>query len=101
MIRYSITVLIDCHIDMYRRSLVCACAVYAHAHACLCMCGYMCVYVRIYTQVSSSLLEYLKIYHRSHTFNKHLSLTIFDEHLVRLTKQGCQRYFHNILLKQH
>ena len=29
MIQYSITVLIYCHINMYRRSLLCACAVYA------------------------------------------------------------------------
>ena len=29
MIQYSITALIYCHIDMYRRSLLCTCAVYA------------------------------------------------------------------------
>ena len=29
MIEYPITVLIYCHIDMYRRSLLCACAMYA------------------------------------------------------------------------
>ena len=52
MIKYSIIVLIDCHIDLYRRSLVCACAMYAHAHVCICVCvcGYVCVY--IYAQVT-------------------------------------------------
>ena len=29
MIQYSITALKYCHIDMHRRSLLCACAVYA------------------------------------------------------------------------
>ena len=39
-------VLIDCHIDMYRRSLVCACAVYAHTRTCIkCVRGYVCVYI--------------------------------------------------------
>ena len=38
IIRYLITVLIDCQIDMYHRSLVCACAMYAHARACICVC---------------------------------------------------------------
>ena len=42
----------------------------------------------IYAQVSSSLLEYVKIYPKSGTFNKHSSLAIFDEHLVRQTNQG-------------
>ena len=82
IIRYSITVLIYCHIDIYRRSLLCACAVYASARAYICVCVY------IYTQVSSSLLEYVKIYHRGGTFNKHSSLAIFNEHLVRQTNQG-------------
>ena len=53
----------------------------------VCVCGYVCLYI-IYAQVSSSLLEYVKIYHRSGTFNKHSSLTIFDGHLVRQTNQG-------------
>ena len=46
MIQYSITVLIDCHIDLYRRSLVCAHAMYAHAHACICVCVdmFVCIY---------------------------------------------------------
>ena len=68
---------------MYRRSLVCACAVYAHARACVCVCVDTSVY--IYAQVSSSLLKYVKIYHMSGTFNRHSSLAIFDEHLVRQT----------------
>ena len=80
MIQYSIIVLIDCHIDMYRRSLVCACAMYVHTHACVCVCVDTSVY--IYAQMSSSLLEYVK------KFNKHSSLAIFDEHLVRQTNQG-------------
>ena len=85
MIQYSITILIDCHIDMYRRSLVCACAVYAHARACVCVCVWIRLCIHIYTQVSLSLLKYVKIYHMSGTFNKHSSLAIFDEHLVRQT----------------
>ena len=63
---------------MYRRSLLCACAMYAHT----------CASVYIYPQMSSSLLEYVKIHHRSDTFSKHSSLVIFDEHLVRQTNQG-------------
>ena len=86
MMQYSITILIYCHIDMYRRSLLCVCAVYAHACACICVCVDMSVYT--YVQVSSSLVEYVKIYHRSGTFNKNSSLAIFDEHLVRQTNQG-------------
>ena len=35
-----------------------------------------------------SALEYVKIYHRNGTFNKHPSLAIFDEDLVRQTNQG-------------
>ena len=73
---------------MYRRSLVCACAVYAHAHACICVCVCVDTSAYIYAQVSSSLLKYVKIYHISGTFNKHSSLAIFDEHLVRQTNQG-------------
>ena len=60
---------------------------HVHAYVCVCVCGYVCVYI-IYAQVSSSLLEYVKIYHRSGTFNKHSSLAIFDKHLVRQTNQG-------------
>ena len=69
---------------MYCRSLLCACAVYARA--CICVCVDTSVY--IYTQVSSSLLEYVKIYHTSGTFNKHSSLAIFDKHLVGQTNQN-------------
>ena len=50
MIRYLITVLIDCQIDMYHRSLVCACAMYAHARACICV--FVDTFVYIYTQVT-------------------------------------------------
>ena len=71
---------------MYCRFLVCACALYAHASECVCVCVDISVY--IYAQVSSSLLEYVKIYHISGTFNKHSSYAIFDEHLVRQTNQG-------------
>ena len=85
MIRYSITVLIDCHIDMYRRSLVCACAVYAHTRACIkCVRGDTFVY--IYTQVTRVCQDIP--HHMRGTFNKHLSLAIFDKHLVRQTYQG-------------
>ena len=85
MIRYSITVLIDCHIDMYCRSLVCACAVYEHTRTCIkCVRGYVCVY--IYTQVTRVCQDIP--HHMTGTFNKHLSLAIFDKHLVRQTNQG-------------
>ena len=87
MIRYSITVLIDCHIDMYRRSLVCACAVYAHVRACImCVCVCMDTFVYIYTQVTRICQDIP--HHISGTFNKHSSLAIFDKHLVRQTNQG-------------
>ena len=56
---------------MYCRFLVCACALYAHASECVCVCVDISVY--IYAQVSSSFLEYVKIYHMSGTFNKHSS----------------------------
>ena len=75
---------------MHHRSLLCACAVYVHARACVYVC--VPVWIRlcicIYAQVSSSFLEYVKIYHRSRTLNKHSSLAIFDKHLLRLTNQG-------------
>ena len=61
-------------------------------HVCACVCVCVPVWIRlcicIYAQVSSSLLEYVKIYHRSRTLNKHSSLAIFDKHLLRLTNQG-------------
>ena len=85
MIRYSITVLIDCHIDMYCRSLVCACAVYAHAHACI-MCVCVDMFVYIYTQVTRVCQDIP--HHMSGTFNKDSSLAILDKHLVRQTNQG-------------
>ena len=47
MIQYSITV---CHIDLYRRSLVCTHAMYAHAHGCICV--RVDTFVYIYTQVT-------------------------------------------------
>ena len=66
-------------------------------HVCAHMCMHMCVCVDtsvyIYAQVSSSLLEYVKIYHKSDTFNKHSSLAIFDEHLVRQSNQGLPKIF--------
>ena len=99
MMQYSITVLIDCHIDMYRRSLVCACAVYAHARACicvcvsvsvsvcvcLCVCVCVCVdmFVNIYTQVTRVCQDIP--HHMSGTFNKHSSLAIFDKHNTTIT----------------
>ena len=56
-----------------------------HVHAYVCVP----VWIRLcIAQVSSSLLEYVKIYHRSRTLNKYLSLAIFDKHLLRLTNQG-------------
>ena len=62
MIRCSITVLIDCQIDMYRRSLVFACAMYAHACASICVCGYVCAQM---TRVCQDIPH-----HMSGTFNK-------------------------------
>ena len=50
MIRYLITVSIDCQIDMYHRSLVGACAMYAHARACICV--HVDTFMYIYTQVA-------------------------------------------------
>ena len=85
MIRYSITILIDCHIDMHRRSLVCACAVYAHAHAYI-MCVCVDTFVYIYTQVTRVCQDIP--HHMSGTFTNHSSLAIFDKHLVRQTNQG-------------
>ena len=84
MIQYSITILIDCHIDLYRRSLVCARAMYAHAHACICVC--VDTFVYIYTQATRVCQDIP--HHMSGTFNKHSSLAIFDKHLVRQTNQG-------------
>ena len=78
---------------MYRRFLLCACVMYAHTCvcACVCVCVCVCVYVDmsvyIYTHVSVSLLEYVKIYHRSGKLSKHSCLAIFDEHLVSQTNQ--------------
>ena len=63
-----------------------ACAEYVHTLGCICVWIRLCIC--IYAQVSSNLLEYIKIYHRSRTFNKQSSLAIFDKHLVRLTNQG-------------
>ena len=73
MIRNSITILIDCHINMYCRSLVCACAVYAHARACI---MFVCVdtFVYIYTQVTRVCQDIP--HHMSDTFTKHSSLAI-------------------------
>ena len=81
---YSITVLIDCLIDMYCRSLVCACAVYAHAHACICV--FVDTLVNIYTQVTRVCQDIP--HHMSDTFSKHSSLAIFDKHLAMQTNQG-------------
>ena len=87
MLRYSITVLIDCHIDMYRRSLVCACAAYAHARACImCVCVWIRLCIIIYTQVTRVRQDIP--HHMSGTFNKHSGLAIFDKHLIRQTNQG-------------
>ena len=63
-------------------SSLCLCRV------CACTCLRMCVYEYICVYIRTSLLKYVKIYHMSGTFNKHSSLTIFDEHLVRQTNQG-------------
>ena len=73
---------------MYRRSLVCACAVYAYARACImCVCVDMFVYIYIQvTRVCQDIPHYMR-----GTFNKHLSLAIFDKHLVRQTNQGWQK----------
>ena len=84
IIQYSITVFIDCHIDVYCRSQVCACSVYAHTHACVCVC--VDTFMYIYTQVTRVCQDIP--HHISGTFKKHSSLAIFDEHLVRQTNQG-------------
>ena len=82
----SITILIYCHItDPYSVVVSCMCT-YVHAYVCVPVWIRLCI--RIYAQVSSSLLEYVKIYHRSCTLDKHSSLAIFDKHLLRLTNQG-------------
>ena len=65
---------------------LCLCRVCACTCMRVCVCGYVCVY--IYAQVSSSLLEYVKIYHSRGTFHKHSSLAIFDVYLVRQINQG-------------
>ena len=46
-IQYSITILIYCHIDMYRRSILCA----MHARACVCMWIHLCVYAQVSPRV--------------------------------------------------
>ena len=61
---------------------------HVYAYVCIGLC------IRIYTQVNSSVLEYVKIYHRNDTLNKHSSLTIFDKHLA---KQTNQQYLNNTL----
>ena len=80
------------HIDIlpYRHAsqipTLCLCRVCPRT--CMHMCVWIRLCIRIYAQVSSSLLEYVKIYYRSRTFNNHSSLAISDEHLVTLTNQG-------------
>ena len=44
-------------------------------------------FVNTYAQMNSSVLEYVKIYHRNGTLSKHSSLTIFDKHLAEQTNQ--------------
>ena len=75
------------HIDILHnryvlQALLCACAEYVHVHVHVCACAYVCVYIR------TSEFKYVKIYHRSGTFNKLSSLEIIDEHLVGQTNQG-------------
>ena len=85
-------------IDMYRRSLVCAFAVYVHACACVSVCADTFMY--IYTQVTRVCQDIP--HHMSGTFNKHSSLAIIDEHLVRQTNLGWPQDTSTIpLLKQH
>ena len=94
--KHSIIMIFNHHIDRlpYRYVLqipsLCLCRVCARTHvpACVCVCVCVDTSMHIYAQVSSSLLGYVKIYHMSGTFNKHSSLAIFDEHLVRQTNQG-------------
>ena len=92
---------IDILLYPYASPIPTLCLCHVCARTCMPMCVWIHLCMRIYARVSSSLLEYVKIYHRSRTFNKYSSLAIYDELLVRLTNQGCQRYFHNTLLKQH
>ena len=74
-----------CITDPYSVLVPCMCT---HVHAYVCVPVWIRLCICIYTQVSSSLLEYVKIYHRSRTLNKHSSLAIFDKHLLKLTNQG-------------
>ena len=60
---------------------MCLCAS-ARTRACVC------VDTSVYIYICTSELKSPKIYHMSGTFNKHSSLAIFDEHLVRQTNQG-------------
>ena len=59
---------------------------------------YVCVhrFVYVYTQINSSILEYVKICHRN---GKHPSLKIFDKHLVEQTNQGLPQILEQYLLK--
>ena len=75
---------------MYRRSLLCVGAVCADA--CVCM---KCV-LR-FVHICASVQEYVKVYHRNGMSNKHPSLAIFDEHLVRQTNQGLPAILSTIL----
>ena len=56
------------------------------ARTCLHMCACVDTFVNIYTQVTRVCQDIP--HHMSGTFNKHSSLAIFDEHLVRQTNQG-------------
>ena len=66
------------------------------------MCVYMsacvCLHRSVYicAHISSSVLEYVKIYCSSGTFDKHSNLSIFDKHLVCQINQGLPK-----ILLQH
>ena len=65
MIQYSITALIYYHIDMYRRSLLCACAVYASD-----------LNLAIEESTNLKLKRQVFLYH-IHLIKKHFNLAIF------------------------
>ena len=50
------------------------------------VCVWICLCIYVYTQVTRVCQDIP--HHMSGTFNKHSSLAIFDEHLVRQTNQG-------------
>ena len=82
MMRYSVTVLIYHHINMYCRSLPCACAL------CVCIHTYVCICIRTSEFKSPRVCMSRYATGVVRTFSKHSSSAIFNEHLVRQVYQG-------------